>query len=326
MDPLTHEIVQWAIETSPWMEYRARIDLLNQDPESSEVRHAKEVLVSHPRMKALLQELTGWPGAVMKNHKAAGHPLHKLTFLAEAGFRATDAPIAQIADAIMSHQDPAGPFQVLMNIHPRYGGSGEDKWAWALCDAPLTLYALAKFGYQDDPRVVRAAGYLRDLVRENGWPCAVSRELGKFRGPGRKADPCPYANLVMLKALAQFEDMLDADATSVGVESLLTLWEARRERHPYMFYMGTDFSKLKAPLIWYDILHVAEVVSQFPWARGDARFLEMAAIIDEKSDEDGRFTPESIWTAWKGWDFGQKKVPSPWLTYLVHRMKARLKS
>jgi hypothetical protein len=211
-----------------------------------------------------------------------------------------------------------------MNIHPRYGGSGVDEWAWALCDAPLILYALAKFGLQDDPRVVNALSHLSELVRDNGWPCAVSKEMGKFRGPGRKADPCPYATLVMLKALAQFHDWIDSDASRKGVESILTLWEERRERHPYMFYMGTDFSKLKAPLIWYDILHVADVLSQFPWAREDQRFLEMVALIDGKADVEGRFTPESIWMAWKGWDFGQKKVPSPWLTYLVHRMKLRL--
>ena len=29
-----------------------------------------------------------------------------------------------------------------------------------------------------------------------------------------------------------------------------------------MFYMGTDFSKLKVPLVWYDLLHVLEVITQ----------------------------------------------------------------
>ena len=128
----------------------------------------------------------------------------------------------------------------------------------------------------------------------------------------------------MLKALAQFKEMRDSDATRIGVENALSLWEERRERHPYIFYMGTDFSKLKAPLVWYDILHVAEVLSHFPWVRDDARFIEMVEIIEQKVNSDGRFTPESIWMAWKGWDFGQKKEPSPWLTFLVNRMKFRL--
>jgi hypothetical protein len=30
------------------------------------------------------------------------------------------------------------------------------------------------------------------------------------------------------------------------------------------FYMGTDFCKHKVPLVWYDILHVVDVLTQFP--------------------------------------------------------------
>ncbi len=316
--------INWLIETAPWSEYRVRLDLLRDDPHSVEVSRAKQILRDDPQINLLLQELRGWPGEVMKNHKAAGHPLHKLTFIADVGFQVSDLLIGDIVDRITAQRDPAGPFQVLMNIHPRYGGSGEDEWAWALCDAPLLIYALVKFGLAGDQDVIDAAVYLSELVRHNGWPCAVSAEMGKFRGPGRKDDPCPYANLVMLKALALFDDLRACPAAQQGVESLLTLWEARRERHPYLFYMGTDFSKLKAPLIWYDILHVTEVLSHYPWARKDPRFLDMLAIIEGKADAQSRFTPESIWTAWKGWDFGQKKVPSPWLTFLVRRLNTRL--
>ena len=75
--------------------------------------------------------------------------------------------------------------------------------------------------------------------------------------------------------------------------------------------MGTDFAKPKAPLIWYDILHVAEVLTRFPWLRRDDRLREMVAGIRLKADEHGRFTAQSVWTAWKGWEFAQKREPSP---------------
>ena len=58
--------------------------------------------------------------------------------------------------------------------------------------------------------------------------------------------------------------------------------------------------------------------------RSDKRLLAMVEVIQAKVDGDGRYTPESIWMAWKGWDFGQKKEPSPWLTFLVWRMLSRL--
>ena len=34
----------------------------------------------------------------------------------------------------------------------------------------------------------------------------------------------------------------------------------------------------------------------------------MINIILDKQQETGGFIPESIYMAWKGWDFGQKKV------------------
>ena len=91
-----------------------------------------------------------------------------------------------------------------------------------------------------------------------------------------------------------------------------------------MFYMGTDFRKLKAPFVWYDILHVLDVLSQLSWLRNDSRLKEMSDIIKSKADNEGKYTPESEWKAWKGWDFGQKKQPSRWLTFLVLRILGRI--
>ena len=65
-----------------------------------------------------------------------------------------------------------------------------------LVRCPVVIYSLTEFGLDKNNQVQKAVKYLVDLVRENGWPCAVSKEMGKFRGPGSKGDPCPYANLV----------------------------------------------------------------------------------------------------------------------------------
>ncbi len=309
-------------EGAPWMEYRVRRDLMQQEEGSPEVRSAKEKLCGDPQIRVLIDEVQAWPGPVLKNHKDATHALHKLVFLADVGLTAADPGMGPIVEAILEHPSPEGPFQVLINTPKAFGGTGEDAWSWMLCDAPSLLYALARFGLVGDPRLRRAADYLAGLIRENGWPCAASGTT-KFHGPGRRSDPCPYATLVTLKALAQFPEARDAAATHTGVAALLALWEQRTTVRPYLFGMGSDFAKLKAPLIWYDLLHVLEVLTQFPWLRGDLRLAEMTAILRQKADAEGRFTPESIWMAWKGWDFGQKRAPSPWLTLLAHRILAR---
>lgn len=204
--------------------------------------------------------------------------------------------------------------------------AGQDQWAWALCDAPLVVYALVKFGLRSHPAVGAAIAHLVGLLRDNGWPCAVSKELGKFRGPGRKDDPCPFANLAMLKVLSEIEELRDSLACRVGADTLLTLWSESTTRHPYMFFMGTDYRKLKVPFIWYDLVHVLDVLSRFSWLKKDLRLNEMLEILKSKADSQGRFTLESVWTAWRDWEFGQKKEPSRWLTLLAWRIIRRVES
>ena len=304
------KLTEWLLAGPPWVEYRTRLDLLGESEDTPEVVQSRQAMLAHPQVQALVAELADWPGSVLSSHKSAGHPIHKLTFLADLGLKVSDPGMELIVERILEHRADTGPFQVLMNISPQIGGSGKDEWAWALCDAPLLVYALVNFGLGEDPRVKAALDHLLGLISERGWPCAVSPELGKFRGPGRKADPCSYANLIMLKTLALREDWRALPASRIGIETILGLWERRSEDHPYMFYMGTDFCKLKAPLVWYDILHVCDVLTCFSWATNDPRMQAMLGIIREKIDPEGRLTPESIWTAWKEWDFGQKKEPS----------------
>ena len=113
-------------------------------------------------------------------------------------------------------------------------------------------------------------------------------------------------------------------AVQNGLECMLRLWENSQNQWPYLFHMGTDFRKLKLPLVWYDILHVASVLSFFPLARKDARLQEMVKIISGKANENGHYLPESIWSKWKGWEFAQKKEPSRWMTLTVLNLQRRM--
>ena len=90
-----------------------------------------------------------------------------------------------------------------------------------------------------------------------------------------------------------------------------------------MFRMGTDYRKLKAPTFWYGLLGVADVLSRFPRAVADPRFRSMAEVVGSKAGPDGLFVPESVYLAWKEWDFGQKKAPSSWVTLVATRILDR---
>ncbi len=120
-------------------------------------------------------------------------------------------------------------------------------------------------------------------------------ELGAFRGPGRRDDCCPYATLIMADLLSLLPEYRDSDAAKTAAEALMSLWENSYTQHPFLFYTGKDFRKLKAPSAWYDVVSVAGVLSRFPWAREDPRLLEMVDLIRSRQDGEGFFTPESIY-------------------------------
>jgi hypothetical protein len=318
------DVYQWLLAGEPWVAYRTQLDLLQEDLDCPEVQAAYTKLTQDPKVRGLLAELADWPGPALKSHKKAGHLIHKLVFIADLGLSTDHPQVAALMEKMLSEASEEGPFRIIVNLPKQFGGSGEDELSWMLCDSGSTLYAAAKFGGTEDPRIIKAADYLASLVREEtGWPCAATKTLGKFKGPGKREDPCPYSNLLMVKALLPFGERY-RDQIDSGVNTLLNLWERRTSQKPFLFAMGTHFAKLKAPLVWYDILHVMDVLSQIPDIRDEEPVREMAEIIAKKAGPEGWFTPESIWMDWRGWEFGQKREPSRWLTFLVTRILSRI--
>jgi hypothetical protein len=318
-------VIQWLLDSpEPWTRYRTLADLLGRPEADAEVAAARGALLAHPQVQGLIAQAATWPGRAIQRHNDAGHPLYALSTLADFGLRAGDPGMDRAAEAVLAHQSPDGALQSVLNVAPAFGGTGADTWSWVLCDAPTLLYALLALGLATEPGVKAAVAHLVNAVDENGWRCRCGPELGRFRGPGRKADPCPIANVYALKALSLVPDLLDSPATRRGVDMLLGHWARRVEVKYYLFGVGSDFRKLKYPFVWYDILHVADVLSRYPFVHADPRFGEMVAAITAQADADRRYTAGSMYQAWRGWSFADKKQPSPWLTFLALRIQARI--
>lgn len=315
---------KWLLEGEPWVVYRTLRDLCGEPEDAPAVVAARAAMLADPAVRSIVEGLADWPGDVIASHRSPTQPFHRLSFLADMGVTTADAGMPEITALARADRSDDGIYRLPLKITESYGGSGVATAAWALCDAPVTVSALARLGLDSEPDVLEARDALIAMARDNGWPCALSPGI-KWRGPGRKDDACPYATLVMLKVAAAWEETRDSPAARTGAETLLTLWAQSRERHPYMFYMGTNFRQLKAPYVWYDLMHVIEVLTQFPWLHGDPRLGEMLDLLASKADAEGRFTPESVWMHYKTWEFGQKKAPSRWLTLLAHRALLRSK-
>ncbi|OIO88711.1 MAG: hypothetical protein AUK03_15820 [Anaerolineae bacterium CG2_30_64_16] len=323
---MREDLLQWlsTVDDEPWTRYRTLVDLLDRPEDDGEAQAARAAMVAHPRVQSMVAEAGAWPGYALKRHNDANHPLYKFSTLADFGLRAGDPGVDAALNAVMIHRSAEGAFASLIHVPKAFGGPGEDTWGWIACDAPTLLYAVLALGVTRDERVSAAVEHLVSLGHENGWRCAAAPQFGKFKGPGRREHPCPIANVYALKALAQVPELRDAPAARAGAEMLLSHWQERGQQKYFLFGIGADFRKLKYPFVWYDILHVAEVLSHFPVTRADPRFQEMVDAIAAQADEAGRFTAGSMYQAWKGWSFADKKRPSPWLTFLALRVLRRM--
>jgi len=306
-----NELKQWLLEGPAWVEYRTRIDLLDQPEDSPEVIRARRGMLEDAQVKGLVTELSGWPCNPTTGVSKPVHPLNKLVFLADLGLTVTDPEIPEIIDRVLVHQSPEGAF----TLTP--GNS------WKLCDFPSILYVLVKMGMRDNHQVRKSVDYMTGFSFKNGWPCVMSRELDWFVKPDPDDDPCPIVNVIALKTLALLPEWRNSKTTRDGALTLLDLWDQRRKRRPNLFGMGKRFSQLKVPFVWYDILHVLDVLTQFSFIRRDSRLIEMINVVGEKADPNLRFTAESTSNGWEEWEFEQEKEPSRCLTLLAHRIFKR---
>ncbi len=321
---MKNNLIPWLISSDePWTRYRTRIDILGMDEDHPEAAQDRLAMLEHPLVKELIKKSSTWPGYPLKRHNDANHPLHTMSVLADFGIRATDPGMEKVVKNVLAHQSPDGAYETRIQLYKRFGGLEGEYWTWMACDATVLLYILLSFGLGNNFRVQKATSHILSLVEENGWRCSSSDMLGKFKGPGRREDPCPITNVYALKAISLDPNLVGDSRATKGVEVLLNHWEIRGEKKYYLFGIGSDFRKLKYPLIWYDLLHVVEVLSRYPITHNDPRFREILKTLTDQVDEKGRYTASSMYRAWKEWSFADKKNPSPWLTFLVTRIQKR---
>ncbi len=319
------DLIQWLLDSpEPWTRYRTLVDLMSLTENNPEVVRCRSEMVNHPQVKSLIDNAREWGGRALKRHNDASHPLYALSTLADFGIKGDDPGMTEVISKVLAHQSPEGAFLTPLFIPKAFGGPDTDIWTWVACDAPTLLYALLAMGLEAEPAVQKAGEHLVQLANDIGYRCSAAAELGRFRGPGKREDPCPIANVYALKALAHLPQYLDSSASRAGAEMLLRHWENQRKKKYYLFGIGTDFRKLKYPFVWYDILHVCDVLSRFAFVHADPRFTDLLDVVVSQADAEGRYTAGSMYQAWKGWSFSDKRSPSPWLTYLVLRVQKRV--
>jgi hypothetical protein len=307
----------WLLQGEAFVRYRVLADLLDRSPHAAQVESARKALPKDSRIRKILtsQNAEGyWGGAddIFRWWPRKDTTFWVLGVLADFGLSRATARIARACEYVFGTQLPSGAFGWAPPSTP------------ADCFTGILVEALAKLGYGDDPRLGRAYAWITDRVRlDGGFWC---KKTGLPGGP-REAEPsCAFATLCVLGALVQHPAHRDSEASRQAAAFLLRCWENRGK----IKYAGHDsqvghgWSALKYPFTDYKLLKYLDTMSLCKSTLNDARLLEIAALLAEKADPDGRFYAESIHKAWSEFDFGQKKAPSRWISLQAYRILKRL--
>jgi hypothetical protein len=298
----------------PRVELVARRDLLDESvPPSLPARVA-----SDSRVGDLLEATDPWPPE--RRSTKAYDPkdaIWKVGVLADFGLDRADARVAALSDRLFAAAAPDGTFRHGGFDHTRtYDSRGYT------CISHEVTGALARFGFRDDPRLEPAISHIRSTQRlDGGWhPNALLQP-----GAPRESEPsCPFGTSHVLRAAAAIGGGLFDSVAPRAAGYLLDCWGRRDEPfRPVGCGMGTTFAKLSYPFATFGILSLVDVLTAVPTARGDPRLLAMVDAIKATRGEDG-YHAATVSGSWANFDFGQKKLPSPWITVLVNRAIRRM--
>jgi hypothetical protein len=314
---LNDELVEWLLEGECWVVYRVLTDLMDKDEGDNRVATAQMAVYGHPLIKRIFesQNEEGYWGTPKDIH--TWWPRKNTTFwilpvLADFGFTVADNRIAKACEYILATQVESGGFGWDPPAKP-----GE-------CHTAILTESLAKLGLLRDPRLQKAYSWLAGRQRLDGsfW----CKETGQTVGPRSKEPGCAFATMFVLGALAQNPDLKSTGTADEAIDFLFDCWK-NRKKVKYAGHdssIGSDWDRLKYPFTDYKILKFLDVLSQFDQAKDRLLQSGMIDLLLKKRDRKGRFKPESIIKFWSDFDFGQKKEPSRWITFLALRTLKRV--
>jgi hypothetical protein len=308
----------------PFTVYRTLVDLLDFPKTHSVVREVRKSVLADERIQELVQNLpNNWASYLVKGHQRPDYPPSVLLLLFDFGVEKEDFPeIEKLLSQMLKLQDIEGRFQSLAQFprsKPMIGSN--------LCDTHIITEVLLCGGYDETEEIGKSLEFIRTHLKETSqgiaWKCEPN-SVSKARGPGRKDDICPQVTLEALRLFSHLPKKKHPENLINAGRTLLRCYEKSKENRPYMFGHGSQFKKLRPPFFWYNIGEVLDTTSRYSELFQESSFQDMFSRVITKADDNGMFTPESIYLPLKKWSFGQKKVESPWLTLYISRILKRV--
>jgi hypothetical protein len=314
--------IDWLLDSNPWTRYKTYTDLLDLDKSSPEAVSAKAELTSHEQVISLAAETKDWLSIAAGRNSDPKISYFKLKVLAEFGLEHKDLGLQDTVAMASEHmiEDMFGVRGQLPEL-PKKGEKYEkpdlsaDVWHIAPCNTPVITSAMLELGVKNQ----KVEGSVNELkakwTSREGWFCHLFFVESQFR---KLQIGCPVAGLQSLEVFSKRPELKESKHSRFAFEPI----KFHKEYGQSLYYFGRSrkFWTFKYPFVWYNALYLADVLTRFEFTRNESLVRELIEWIVSAQDESGRYKPTSMFMNYKGWDFSNKKEPSPWITFLCCRI------
>lgn len=308
--------------------YRTLTDLLDLSFNNPDVIQAHNKVLEDPLIQDFLDNLSNWEQDLVTGHNKPTYLPNQLWLLLDWGIRPEDdSRFKQAIDKLLAHQDASlGQFLAYCRGYGRGKDTQPAIWTSVLCDHNIITSVLLIAGLKDDAGVKKGLNRMNAFLTETsqgmGWKCVPG--IGtKFRGPGRVNDVCPMVVVDAMRGYWVLPKSQWPDKLMEAGKTLLNCWMNRATEKPYIMGHGRSFRMPRAPFLWYNIGTVLDAVSHYPELVKTQAFRELIAVSLLAFEPTGEVIPKTVFLYFKKFSFGQKKVPSPWMTLFLSRIYKR---
>ena len=208
----------------------------------------------------------------------------QLIVLADLGISSRDKRVKSAVDHFLElHNVESGG----ISLRPR----GNQKFEPHICATGNAVRALAKMGYAEDDRVLRAMDWLLSKqLADGGWNCSPAGKHGSF--------------MSVIQPLWALSEMMAHDASEGwevsakrGAEFLLKHRVYRSDQDDSVILL--DFLRLHYPLHYcYDFLHGLRVLTELG-VKNDPRMNDAISLLLEKRLPDGKWVLDGVYRGWR---------------------------
>ncbi len=285
---VSSSVLSWLLEEDePSVRYRTLADLQERG------QNDQSVVTTRNRIGKV-----GWASKILAKQKESTYwDNPKSCYVPK--FSACSWQLVVLADLGVSSKDPrvsraVDHFLELHNVET--GGislrpKGHEKFEPHICATGNMVRTLAKMGYAEDHRVLRAMDWLSSKqLADGGWNCSPAGKHGSF--------------MSVIQPLWALSEMMAHDArqgweasAKRGAEFLLKhkVYQSDKDDSVVML----DFLRLHYPLHYcYDFLHGLRVLTELG-VKNDPRMNDAISLLLEKRLSDGRWNLDGVYRGWR---------------------------